>query len=179
MWNRLLHRLHLARELSLPDWLALLEAWWWLLVFHWRLRWVSFERLAQTTVPGDKNTGSCHYERSDREASPRSALAQHPGRVSGANGCKEAISSRISSAHRLNRLVSWTSHLHFLSMTCLVQSLALRRMLSRRSIASDLKIGAIKTPVGIHAHAWLEVDGEVIGDAGLGGNGFSTLGSIE
>ena len=130
MWNRFLHRLDLARELSLLDWLAFLEAWWVLLVFHWRVRWVSYERLIQTVDAGLKQT-----------------------------------SGQLSVAQGLNRLVGWASRFHLLRMTCLVQSLALRWMLGRRGIASELKIGAVKTQAGIHAHAWVEVEEQVIGVA--------------
>ena len=154
MWNRFLHRLRLARQLSLLDWLALAEAWWALLFFHWRLRWESFDRLAQTTVPGVKDTGLCHYE---------------PGVV---------ISLRLAVAQRLHRLVGWASHLHLLKMTCLPQSLALRWMLNRRGITSDLKIGAMKTSIGIHAHAWVEIEGEVIGDKVGAEKGFNKFDSV-
>ena len=155
MWNRFLHRLHLARELSLSDWLALAEAWWALLFFHWRLRWESFERLAQTAVPGVKSAEMCHDE---------------TGVV---------ISSRLAVAQRLHRLVGWASHLHLLWMTCLPQSLALRWMLSRRGITSDLKIGAMKTRIGIHAHAWVEIEGEMIGDVGVAEKGFNIFDSVD
>jgi hypothetical protein len=154
LWNRFLHRLHLARELSLLDWLALAESWWVLLVFHWRLRWVNYEHLAQTTVPGVKNTGLCHDK---------------PGM---------AISSRLAVAQRLHRLVGWASHLHLLKMTCLPQSLALRWMLNRRGITSDLKLGAMKTRIGIHAHAWVEIEGEVIGDEVGAEKGFNIFDSV-
>ena len=144
MWNRFLHRLYLARKLSLLDWLAFLEAWWVLLVFHLRLRWVSYERLTQTGDARLKQT-----------------------------------SGQLSVAQRLLRLIGWASRFHLLRMTCLVQSLSLRWMLGRRGIASELKIGAMKTQAGIHAHAWVEVEEQVIGDARGLEKGFSAFDPVE
>ena len=126
------------------DWLALLEAWWVLLLFHLRLRWVSYERLTQTGVARLKQT-----------------------------------SGQLSVAQRLHRLIGWASRFHLLRMTCLVQSLSLRWMLGRRGIASELKIGAMKTQAGIHAHAWVEVEEQVIGDAGGTEKGFSAFDPVE
>ena len=50
-------------------------------------------------------------------------------------------------------------------MTCLPKSLTLHRMLKRRGVDSQIKIGANKTPLGISAHAWVEVDGQAIGES--------------
>jgi hypothetical protein len=144
LWNRFLHRLRLARKLSLSDWQALLEAWWAMLVFYWYLRWVRYERLAKTGFPGLKEG-----------------------------------SGQLSVAQRLFRLIGWASRLHFLRMTCLVQSLALRWMLGRRGIASEIKIGAMKTQAGIHAHAWVEIEGEVVGDMGVADKSFSTFDTVQ
>ena len=129
MWNRFRTSLNLARELSLADWLALVESWWVLTYYHFALRWVSLKRLMQP----DLKTSN--------------------------------ISECLSSARRLHRLVGWAARLHLLSMTCLVQSLALRWMLRRRGIASQLKIGATKISGSFHAHAWLEMDGEKVGES--------------
>ncbi len=52
-------------------------------------------------------------------------------------------------------------------MTCLPRSLALQRMLARRGIASELRIGVRKESNGaggIAAHAWVEVDGVPLGE---------------
>lgn len=71
----------------------------------------------------------------------------------------------LADARRLHRLVGWAARLHLLPMTCLVQSLTLRWMLTRRGIASRLKIGASKDLRGFRAHAWLEMDEEKIGES--------------
>jgi transglutaminase-like putative cysteine protease len=45
--------------------------------------------------------------------------------------------------------------------TCLTQSLALVRMLRRRGIAADVRVG-VRTDNGFHAHAWVAVNGVAI-----------------
>jgi hypothetical protein len=61
-------------------------------------------------------------------------------------------------------LVSLAGRLHLPPMTCLPRALTLRRMLSRHAIPSKLRIGMNKAPTGMHAHAWVEVDGEAVGE---------------
>jgi hypothetical protein len=70
-------------------------------------------------------------------------------------------------AGRLQRLVTWAFRLHLLSMTCLVQACTLRRMAARRGIQAQVRIGAARTAAGIHAHAWVEVDGQAVGEEGV------------
>jgi len=65
--------------------------------------------------------------------------------------------------------------MHLLSMTCLAQSLALRWMLNRRGISSQLKVGAANVLGTFHAHAWLEMDGEKIGESEDGNGIFRAL----
>ena len=68
-------------------------------------------------------------------------------------------------AQKYQRLVLWASRLHVMPMTCLVKSLTLRWMLDRRNTPAQLCIGVTKTLNGIQAHAWVEVMGEIIGEA--------------
>lgn len=70
-------------------------------------------------------------------------------------------------AERLHRLVLWASRLHFLPMTCLVQSCTLRRMAARRGIQAQVRIGVARTAHDLHAHAWVEVNGHPIGEEGI------------
>lgn len=81
----------------------------------------------------------------------------------------------LPAARRLRQLTGWAARLHLLPMTCLVQSLALRRMLTRRGIASRLNLGAARDPRGFRAHAWLEVDGESLGEPQDAGGAFRIL----
>ena len=81
-------------------------------------------------------------------------------------------------AESLHRLVLWASRLHLLPMTCLVRACTLRRMATRRGVEARVCIGAAKTQDGIHAHAWVEVDGQTVGEAdGIEGR-FSSLRSV-
>ena len=70
----------------------------------------------------------------------------------------------LAAAHRLQRLVHLASRLHWASMTCLIQAFSLRWMASRRGIPSEIRIGAAKTAAGMHAHAWVEIAGQAVGE---------------
>jgi len=54
---------------------------------------------------------------------------------------------------------------------CLPQAIAGKLMLARRGYASTLHLGVARTPAGgLLAHAWLEVDGQiVVGELGIRG----------
>jgi hypothetical protein len=52
----------------------------------------------------------------------------------------------------------------FFRTNCLERSLALSWLLCRRGIAADLRIGARKESDVFEAHAWIELDGEVLND---------------
>ena len=133
MLKSLKHKTRIASQLSLRDWLALLEAWWLLLVFSLVLRWMSYERLSSIVQP-------THNE-------------------------IIRTSDQVNMAQRLGRIVALSSRLHFLRMTCLVKALTLRWILGKRGIHSCLCIGANKSLDRIHAHAWVEVQGQAIGES--------------
>ncbi len=67
-------------------------------------------------------------------------------------------------AWRRQRLVSLAARYHLLSMTCLPRALTLRWMASRHGISAQLRIGMNKSSAGMLAHAWVEVQGEMIGE---------------
>ena len=48
---------------------------------------------------------------------------------------------------------------------CLVQALTLQRLLGRRGIVSELRIGVNRQDGRFGAHAWLEIDGIPVNDA--------------
>lgn len=129
-WRSFKYKLLLGRQLSLRDWLALVEAWWGLLGFYLALRWVRFERLM---------------------------AAPHPtsGKIT------DSVST-LAFARREQRLVGMAARLHLLSMTCLPQAFTLRWMLGRRGIPAQVRIGANKGCAGVHAHAWVEIEGQAI-----------------
>lgn len=57
--------------------------------------------------------------------------------------------------------------------TCLVQALALQRLMARAGLASTLEIGVNRDAGGFTAHAWLRHEGRVI--IGGGVEGYSPL----
>ena len=67
-------------------------------------------------------------------------------------------------AWRRQRIVSMAAGLHFFSMTCLPRALALRWMLSQRGIPAQLRIGINKSSKGVLAHAWVDIQGEMVGE---------------
>jgi len=88
------------------------------------------------------------------------------------------LPDQVIPAERTGRLLGLASRLHLLPMTCLVRALALRRMLERRGIPARLQIGAGKTLNGIQAHAWVEVQGQAIGEPGDIPTRFATFKSV-
>ena len=67
-------------------------------------------------------------------------------------------------AWQRQKLVSMAARLHLIRMTCLPRALALRWMLSRHAVPGQLRIGMNKTSTGLLAHAWVEVQGKMIGE---------------
>jgi hypothetical protein len=61
-------------------------------------------------------------------------------------------------------LIRMASRLHLLRMTCLPRALTLRWMLSRHGMQSQLCIGVNKTKTDFHAHAWVQMEAENIGE---------------
>lgn len=139
----LLHRVHLARGLSLSDWRVLIHAWWGLLYFHLVLKWISLEKLG----------GSVKIATVDLPES----------------------GEKLRIAEQVQRLVYWASRLHVIPITCLDRSLTLRFLLSERKIPADLCIGVGKSANRINAHAWVEVSGIALGEAGGVANRFAVL----
>ena len=82
------------------------------------------------------------------------------------NSAEKADPVRVLAiAQQLHKLVYLASRLHLLSMTCLPRAFTLRWMLGRRDIPAQLRIGISKTATGILAHAWVDVEGETIGES--------------
>lgn len=80
-------------------------------------------------------------------------------------GCDGRVESNRARAKRLQRIISIASRLHLMRMTCLVRALTLDRMLKRRGIVCWMCIGVNKAGERVEAHAWVEVEGEAIGEA--------------
>lgn len=65
---------------------------------------------------------------------------------------------------RLRTAVDRAGNHHLYPMTCLRRALTLQKLLARRGIAADLKIGVHKCDDQLSAHAWLEYQGKPLGE---------------
>jgi len=122
--------------LTRAEWGVLVQAWVLLLWVDLGLRLLPFPRLRAWAAPGEL----AH----SRKIPDGEALAQIQG-----------IQSLVNSAAR--------NHLY--PMTCLRRSLVLQRMLGRRSIPAELRLGVRKEEGQLKAHAWLEYQGQPVGEA--------------
>lgn len=73
--------------------------------------------------------------------------------------------SRQESALVIARLTDAAARNFFIRTNCLEQSLVLGWLLRRRGIAADLRIGARKDSDRFEAHAWVELNSQVLNDA--------------
>ncbi len=65
---------------------------------------------------------------------------------------------------RLRWLVAVAARHHFVRARCLEQALVCQRLLARRGVAAELRIGVRRAGAGLAAHAWLEAGGRPIGE---------------
>lgn len=79
----------------------------------------------------------------------------------------------------LQRLVNVAAHNHLYEMSCLRRSLALQRLLGWRGIRTELRFGVHKEAGELRAHAWLEYDGQPIGEPGAIAARFAVLAAGE
>ncbi|HET7145383.1 MAG TPA: lasso peptide biosynthesis B2 protein [Anaerolineales bacterium] len=88
------------------------------------------------------------------------------------------LANALIIAQKVQRLVGLASRLHPIHMTCLVKSLTLKKMLSKRNIHAHIKIGAQKIGNTMYAHAWVEAEGKPIGEADDVAQKFSVFESV-
>jgi hypothetical protein len=116
------------------------------------------------------------------EAAAALAATSLAMRVAGSNFCKAALSrtgrmadgnanaanraSDLETANRIARLQAATARKLFFRANCLDRSLALCWMLKRRGMPAELRLGARKVANQLEAHAWVELRGSALGDAG-------------
>lgn len=72
---------------------------------------------------------------------------------------------RIREARTTARMIEAASRYGIVRGNCLSKSIALRWLLRRKGIHAPLRIGARKAGDGLEAHAWVELDGQIINDA--------------
>jgi len=76
---------------------------------------------------------------------------------------------------KLRIAVDHARYNHLYPMTCLRRSLALQKMLAKRGISVELKIGVRKDEGQLSGHAWLEYQGKTIGEPEMITERFSAL----
>jgi hypothetical protein len=64
----------------------------------------------------------------------------------------------------VQRAVKRAAQHHLVPVHCLVKALASQWLLGRRGIVASLQFGVRRTPEGLAAHAWLELEGRPIGE---------------
>jgi hypothetical protein len=127
---------------KLPTFLTFTPKDWQLLIQAWLLLWVI--DLALRTLPFRKVqrwVGSSQPGRKDREA----------GQVD-------------LDIRRCCEFMDRAARHHLYSMGCLRRSLTLQWLLYRRGIDADLRFGVRRKDGILQAHAWLEYQGQVIGE---------------
>jgi hypothetical protein len=132
----MLHKLGTARKLSRAEWGGFLQAWTLLLAVDLGLRLLPFPRLRAWAAPK-----SDAYSQNISDEAARAQIRQ--------------VRARVAQAAR--------NHLY--PMTCLRRSLVLQRMLRRRGIPTELRLGVRKEDGTLQAHAWLEYQGQPVGEA--------------
>lgn len=81
------------------------------------------------------------------------------------NYTKYAQTTTSSSiAIELHEAIRLAARLHFMSATCLPKSLVLVKMLAKQGLSAKVFIGVAKSDEGIASHAWVEMDGQLIGE---------------
>ena len=147
--RRLRQRVRTASDLSFGDWLTLIQAWVLSLAIDLGLRWLPFRK-----VRGFVENAARPADRR-RETEPTEAI------------------------ERTAWLVQIAGRHHLYPMGCLRRTLALQWLLSRSGICADLRIGVERSEAGLVAHAWLEYQGQPIGQLeGIEGH-FLPLAAVE
>jgi Transglutaminase-like superfamily len=83
-----------------------------------------------------------------------------------ARNSKGVEANTLSIARRIAHLEAVTAANLFLRTSCLEQSIVLCRMLRRRGMNAGLRIGARKEANRFEAHAWVEMEGNIVDGGG-------------
>ena len=96
-------------------------------------------------------------------------LLRHVGHVPK----RSAIDSDLPSAQRLAALAAIAGRRGLMSATCLRQALLVDWLLRRRGLDPVLQLGVRKRGEKFDAHAWVELEGEALGQAAVEHQPFS------
>lgn len=89
----------------------------------------------------------------------------------------EVSAEGLSRALSMQEAIRIASRLHFISVACLPRSLVLVSMLKQKGETNVVvKIGVAKTESGIASHAWVELNGLMVGEPESVAREFTQLG---
>jgi len=103
-------------------------------------------------------------------------------RISGFSNVQKAVLAAPDSreqgtdparARSIARLVDSAAHWNPAPASCLVRALVLCRLLQRRGIAAELRIGVAQPDGGFAAHAWVEHGGAALAEAGAASDRYT------
>ncbi|HEU4630083.1 MAG TPA: lasso peptide biosynthesis B2 protein [Gemmatimonadaceae bacterium] len=109
---------------------------------------------------------------------PTGALVRESRGPEAARG--DADEARLAAAvARASRAVHRAARYGLFQPSCLVRSLALAELLARQGVPGPLiRVGVRRTAGVLDAHAWIELDGRVIGDDPRRTRAFTPLGTL-
>ena len=94
-------------------------------------------------------------------------------RLAGNYSARVANATDLAQAERMAALAAIAGRRGLLSATCLRQALLVEWLLRRRGLAPELKLGVRKHDGHFDAHAWVELEGVALAQAGLDHQAFS------
>lgn len=124
-----------AKSLTTQEWGVFVYAWLLLLWVELALRYFSFARVSQW-------------------------LTSKPTHRN-----KAQPSGQANTIQRTCQLVDIASRNHILAITCLRRSLVTQKLLAQQGIPVELRFGVNRQAGAFRAHAWLEYQGQTIGEA--------------
>lgn len=95
--------------------------------------------------------------------------------TAGESATRAVLPNDLTRAHQYARWLDVASRFHIVSAHCLHRSLALHRWLLNEGLPSDLRIGVRKENNELKAHAWVELDGQILNDPPNAVAGFTPL----
>jgi hypothetical protein len=98
-------------------------------------------------------------------------------RLAGHGPVRSATEIELRQAEQLAQFAAIAGRRGLLSATCLRQALLVDYLLRRRGLAPELKLGVRKREGRFDAHAWVELEGRPLAQAGLEHSPFPDAGA--